>query len=295
MSITPGISASQVSVARNDSSPGITSERTSHSALTSPTANTDSPGPVSVLQRASAAAIFIGCCSNISRVWKWPDRLKARPAKIDTHSPRRIARVNPRRSTSLGSRRISHQAEMPATNTAAVSTAPLITWGYAARVVLLVSTARMSVISARPVSGLKIAPTGCCIQELAATMKYADSHVPIAAAQIVARWIFGFSRPQPKIHSPRNVDSRKNATSASIASGAPNTSPTKREYWLQFMPNWNSCTMPVTTPMAKLIRNSFPKNLVRRRSASSPLRYQRVWNQATSIESPMVKGTMMKW
>ena len=22
------------------------------------------------------------------------------------------------------------------------------------------------------------------------------------------------------------------------------------------MPNWNSCTMPVTTPMAKLIRNS---------------------------------------
>ena len=53
--------------------------------------------------------------------------------------------------------------------------------------------------------------------------------------------------------------------------------------------------MPVTTPIAKLIRNNFPKNLVRRRSASSPLRYQRVWNHATSIESPMVRGTMMKW
>ena len=33
----------------------------------------------------------------------------------------------------------------------------------------------------------------------------------------------------------------------SIASGAPNTSPTNREYSLQFMPNWNSCTMPVAT------------------------------------------------
>ena len=27
------------------------------------------------------------------------------------------------------------------------------------------------------------------------------------------------------------------------------------------MPNWNSCTMPVTTPMAKLISSSLPKNL----------------------------------
>ena len=28
------------------------------------------------------------------------------------------------------------------------------------------------------------------------------------------------------------------------------------------MPNWNSCTIPVTTPSAKLIRKSFPKNFV---------------------------------
>ena len=47
-----------------------------------------------------------------------------------------------------------------------------------------------------------------------------------------------------------------------MARGAPKTSPTKREYSLQFMPNWNSCTIPVTTPMAKLIRNSLPKNCV---------------------------------
>ena len=48
------------------------------------------------------------------------------------------------------------------------------------------------------------------------------------------------SRSQPNSHSPRNVDSRKNARMPSIASGAPNTPPTNREYVDQFIPNWNS-------------------------------------------------------
>ena len=60
-------------------------------------------------------------------------------------------------------------------------------------------------------------------------MKYALRRVPIAAAQMQARCTRRGSRSQPKIHSPRNVDSRKNASSASIASGAPKTSPTNRE------------------------------------------------------------------
>ncbi len=46
---------------------------------------------------------------------------------------------------------------------------------------------------------------------------------------MVARCTRFDSRSQPKIHSPMNVDSRKNASSASIASGAPNTSPTNVE------------------------------------------------------------------
>ena len=70
---------------------------------------------------------------------------------------------------------------------------------------------------------------------------------------------------QPKIHRPRKVDSTKKASRASMASGAPKTSPTKRLYSLQAMPNWNSCTMPVATPMMKLIRNSLPQNFVMRR------------------------------
>lgn len=50
------------------------------------------------------------------------------------------------------------------------------------------------------------------------------------------------------------VDSRKKASRPSSASGAPNTSPTNREYSLQAIPNWNSWTRPVATPKMKLMR-----------------------------------------
>ena len=63
--------------------------RTSQSVLTSPKAKMDRPGPVSVLQSASADAIFIGCCSNIRRVWKWPLTAIAIPeAKVNHIAPR---------------------------------------------------------------------------------------------------------------------------------------------------------------------------------------------------------------
>ena len=51
---------------------------------------------------------------------------------------------------------------------------------------------------------------------------------------------------------PRNIDSIKNANTASIARGLPKTSPTKREYTGQFVPNSNSSTIPVTTPIANI-------------------------------------------
>ena len=60
-----------------------------------------------------------------------------------------------------------------------------------------------------------------------------------------------------------------NAASPSIASGAPKTPPTKSEYTDQFIPNWNSCTRPVATPIAKLISSSVPKKRVNRSQASS--------------------------
>ena len=67
-----------------------------------------------------------------------------------------------------------------------------------------------------------------------------------------------------------------------MASGAPKTSPTKRLYSLQAMPNWNSCTMPVATPMMKLIRKSLPQNLVIRRYSGLPVRCHSVWITATT-------------
>lgn len=111
----------------------------------------------------------------------------------------------------------------------ATRNAPARVCGKVTRATLLVSTATKSVSSARPLSGLIRNPTGFCMNELAARMKYADRLVPIAAAQIAARCRRLGSRSQPKIHRPMNVDSRKNATRASMASGAPKMSPTKRE------------------------------------------------------------------
>ena len=96
-------------------------------------------------------------------------------------------------------------------------------------------------------------------------MNAADSMLPAATAQIVSRCSRFGSLSQPNSHNPRNVDSRKNAASPSIASGAPKMLPTSREYAPQFIPNWNSCTIPVTTPIATLITSSTPKNLVSRR------------------------------
>ncbi len=71
-------------------------------------------------------------------------------------------------------------------------------------------------------------------------MNNADSIVPSDTAQMQARCTPLGSRSQPNSHSPRKVDSRKNAARPSIASGAPNTPPTYREYVDQFIPNSNS-------------------------------------------------------
>ena len=67
------------------------------------------------------------------------------------------------------------------------------------------------------------------MNEFAARMNHADSAEPTATDQIAARCSPRGTRSHPKIQMPSSVDSRKNAASPSIASGAPKTSPTKRE------------------------------------------------------------------
>ncbi len=52
--------------------------------------------------------------------------------------------------------------------------------------------------------------------------------------------------------------------------------------------------MPVATPSAKLIRNIFPKNFVRRYQWSLPVTTHIVCMIATSGARPIVNGTRMK-
>ncbi len=53
--------------------------------------------------------------------------------------------------------------------------------------------------------------------------------------------------------------------------------------------------MPVTTPMAKLMRKMPPKNRVIRRYSALPVRYHAVWNTAVVVARPIVSGTNRKW
>src|SRR5215471_21461007 len=61
------------------------------------------------------------------------------------------------------------------------------------------------------------------------------------------------------------------------------------------MPNWNSCTSPVTTPIATLITSRVPKNRVSRRYSGFFLKYQAVCRSAVRTASPIVTGTKKKW
>lgn len=49
--------------------------------------------------------------------------------------------------------------------------------------------------------------------------------------------------------------------------------------------------MPVTTPMAKLMRKIFPKKRVRCRYWTLPVRTQAVWKIAATSAMPIVRGT----
>jgi len=65
----------------------------------------------------------------------------------------------------------------------------------------------------------------------------AEGIVPIETNHMQAKWIPFENRSDPNTYIPIKFDSRKKASSTSMASGAPKTSPTKREKSDQFMPN----------------------------------------------------------
>src|SRR5579862_458330 len=111
-----------------------------------------------------------------------------------------------------------------------------------------------SVISARALLPLPTTwkPAGVCCQELATTIQVAEKVAPKATMQVAKKCILAETCSHPNTNTERNPDSRKNAKIPSAASADPKTSPTKREYVDQLVPNSNSMTMPVATPTAKL-------------------------------------------
>ena len=95
-------------------------------------------------------------------------------------------------------------------------------------------------------------PTGCCIQALVATMKNPESTAPSATITADSQCRAGPRRRSPKRNSPRNEDSAKKAKTPSMNRVWPTTGPAKCENLAQFVPNWNSIGMPVTTPAANV-------------------------------------------
>ena len=95
----------------------------------------------------------------------------------------------------------------------------------------MIISAIKSVISARGpnADSLRIKPVGDCINELAIMIQSAETEAAIATIQMLAKCNFLEILSLPKIQMPRKVDSTKNAASASIARGAPKTSPTNLE------------------------------------------------------------------
>ena len=156
-------------------------------------------------------------------------RRRRRPA------PRRSAEPEGRPEGRRPSSRLVVRPQVPGATRRARSrrrpaSAPAMTCGKVASAVTLVSTSQMLSARRGRSPALNRTPTGCCINELAARMKYADRLTPEREQPDATPGAPACgSRSQPKIHSPRKVDSRKNAARPSIASGAPNTSPTKRE------------------------------------------------------------------
>ena len=91
------------------------------------------------------------------------------------------------------------------------------------------ATCMNDTISLRIVSALNSQPTGFCIHALATRIHHAEMVAPRPVSQVDARWKPRETLFQPKYITATNVDSMKNATMPSMASGAPKMSPTNHE------------------------------------------------------------------
>ena len=132
-------------------------------------------------------------------------------------------------------------------------------WGSLTGVDGLTTTRHQSVTTRRPSS--QATPSGVCIQLFADMIHADESTVPSATMQVAKKCSFGPTRPSPKSMIPRNPPSRKKAVSTSYAINGPMTDPAIWENRENVSPNSNESTIPLTTPIPKLIAKMFTQNL----------------------------------
>src|SRR5215471_7819889 len=117
-----------------------------------------------------------------------------------------------------------------------VITAPLMLCVYCQSIQGLNMRSRKLLKWTEP-SGPNEYPTGFCIHESVAMMKYPDSHEPKKTSSAENQWPRRPSFFSPYRNRPRNADSRKNANTPSMARVCPITPPAYRENRAQFVPN----------------------------------------------------------
>src|ERR1035437_228901 len=103
-------------------------------------------------------------------------------------------------------------------------------------------------------------PAGVCIHEFATTIQKPDKCPPIKTSKADSQYTPFDTLFLPNTNTPIKTDSRKNATTPSIARMGPKMSPTILEYDDQLLPNENSMVIPVATPTTKIT----PKSLARK-------------------------------
>src|SRR5262249_43437485 len=215
-----------------------------------------------VLKCPSKAASLAGWLFATMRAFESPDTSCAR---LNT-SARNSAPANERRAKSRCRPRNRDHADTLMTKKVPTMTAPISVCarrltddGPNTTPPKSATTARMigwpaASIQGRPSrsTGTISWPAGVCCQLLATTIQTAENIEPSATMSVAKKWKRGLTRSHPNTSTARKPDSRKKAKMPSAASAEPKTSPTKREYAAQLVPNWNSITIPVATPMANV-------------------------------------------
>ena len=254
----------------------------------------DSPTPFCVVQMPSMAANLSGWLAMTSRVWRSP---VANIAPLARNAMTTLSRSAIEVTSEL--RRLStYQAEIPITKNAPTTQQAATVWKKRGKVDGLNVALKKSTSWTfwTPFASVTIRkPSGVCIHELATRIQNADSVVPTKTSRPPIQRTVELTRWRPNRTTPTKADSRKKANMPSAASGAPKMSPTNPTKRDQLVPNWNSMTMPLTTPITKVTAKSFVRKTDRRSYTSRLVHHRSVSTMAMIPARPTVTAGNMKW